>query len=88
MTVGGRVVASGLEDLQRGLMTLDRVVVAFSGGVDSAFLSATASQAFMKSPVPASSPFWAFSSSGWHMSMISPSSAPLAMAIDTDRFQT
>ena len=42
MTVGDRVVASGLEDLQRGLMTLDRVVVAFSGGADSALLARVA----------------------------------------------
>jgi len=42
VTVGDRVVASGLEDLQRGLMTLDRVVVAFSGGADSALLARVA----------------------------------------------
>lgn len=42
MTVGDRVVATGLAHLQRDLMTLDRVVVAFSGGADSALLARVA----------------------------------------------
>lgn len=42
MAVGDRVVATGLAHLQRDLMTLDRVVVAFSGGADSALLARVA----------------------------------------------
>jgi len=42
VAVGDRVVATGLAHLQRDLMTLDRVVVAFSGGADSALLARVA----------------------------------------------